>query len=155
MTISPTKVRFDDNTMWVDLSDGRTIGVPLAWFPRLLRASPAQREGVELSRVGLHWEEINEDISVAGLLAAESLLAQDRLRHIWFFEPSQSRHFVAFGLAIVAFTLASMAREHHFRKLTRLLFKAAREAVRELRRLPYSSGSVRKNGKRRKQERSQ
>jgi Protein of unknown function (DUF2442) len=69
MTISPTKVRFDDNTMWVDLSDGRTLGVPLAWFPRLLRASPAQREGVELSRVGLHWEEIDEDISVAGLIA--------------------------------------------------------------------------------------
>jgi hypothetical protein len=55
--------------MWVDLSDGRTIGVPLAWFPRLLRATPAQRERVELSRVGLHWEDIDEDISVAGLLA--------------------------------------------------------------------------------------
>lgn len=55
--------------MWVDLSDGRTLGVPLAWFPRLLRATPAQRERVELSRVGLHWEELDEDISIAGLLA--------------------------------------------------------------------------------------
>lgn len=69
MTISATKVRFDDHTMWVDLSDGRTLGVPLAWFPRLLDASPAQRARVELSRTGLHWEEIDEDISVAGLLA--------------------------------------------------------------------------------------
>ena len=69
MTISATAVRFDEHTMWVDLSDGRTIGVPLAWFPRLLHATPAQREGVEISRVGLHWEEIDEDISVAGLLA--------------------------------------------------------------------------------------
>jgi hypothetical protein len=69
MTISATAVRFDEHSMWVDLSDGRTIGVPLAWFPRLLRATPAQRENVELSRVGLHWEEIDEDISVAGLLA--------------------------------------------------------------------------------------
>lgn len=69
MTISPTAVRFDEHTMWVDLSDGRTLGVPLAWFPRLLHATPAQREGVELSRVGLHWEEIDEDISIAGLLA--------------------------------------------------------------------------------------
>ena len=69
MTISPTAVRFDDNTMWADLSDGRTIGVPLAWFPRLLHATPVQRERVELSRVGLHWEELDEDVSVAGLLA--------------------------------------------------------------------------------------
>ncbi|HEY7300494.1 MAG TPA: DUF2442 domain-containing protein [Xanthobacteraceae bacterium] len=69
MAISPTAVRFDEYTMWVDLSDGRTLGVPLAWFPRLLRATPAERERVELSRVGLHWEELDEDISVAGLLA--------------------------------------------------------------------------------------
>jgi hypothetical protein len=69
MTISPTAVRFDEHTMWVDLTDGRTLGVPLAWFPRLLNATPAQRQGVELSRIGLHWEEIDEDISVAGLLA--------------------------------------------------------------------------------------
>ena len=69
MTISATAVRFDEHTMWVDLTDGRTLGVTLAWFPRLLRATPAQRARVELSRVGLHWEEIDEDISIAGLLA--------------------------------------------------------------------------------------
>jgi hypothetical protein len=69
MSISATAVRFDEYTMWVDLSDGRTLGVPLAWFPRLLNATPAQRDQVELSRAGLHWEEIDEDISVAGLLA--------------------------------------------------------------------------------------
>jgi hypothetical protein len=56
MTISATGVRFDEHTMWVELADGRTLGVPLAWFPRLLRATPAEREQVELSRVGLHWE---------------------------------------------------------------------------------------------------
>jgi hypothetical protein len=69
MTTSPTAVRFDEHTMWVDLTDGRTIGVPLAWFPRLLNATPAQREKVELGRIGLHWEELDEDISIAGLLA--------------------------------------------------------------------------------------
>jgi hypothetical protein len=69
MTISPTSVRFEENTMWVDLTDGRTLGVPLAWFPRLLGATPAEREQVELSRVGLHWEAVDEDISIAGLLA--------------------------------------------------------------------------------------
>jgi uncharacterized protein DUF2442 len=67
--MTPTAVRFDESTMWVELSDGRTLGMPLAWFPRLLRATPLQRERVELSRTGLHWEEIDEDISLAGLIA--------------------------------------------------------------------------------------
>jgi len=55
--------------MWVELADGRTLGVPLAWFPRLLHASPQQRNAVELSSRGLHWEALDEDISVEGLLA--------------------------------------------------------------------------------------
>jgi hypothetical protein len=71
MAASPTKVRVDDHTMWVALSDGRTLGVPLAWFPRVLHATPEQRERVELSRLGLHWEELDEDISIEGLLAGD------------------------------------------------------------------------------------
>ena len=62
-------VRFDEHNMWIELSDARTLGVPLAWFPRLLDATPAQREGVEISRLGLHWAELDEDISIEGLLA--------------------------------------------------------------------------------------
>jgi hypothetical protein len=69
MMPSPTSIRFDDYAMWIELTDGRTISVPLAWFPRLLRATPAERERVELSRVGLHGDDLDEDISVAGLLA--------------------------------------------------------------------------------------
>ncbi len=69
MTISAKAVGFDDDLMWVELSDGRTIGVPYAWFPRLLSASRRQREAVEIGRFGLHWAEIDEDISIAGLLA--------------------------------------------------------------------------------------
>jgi hypothetical protein len=58
--------------MWVDLTDGRTLGVPLAWFPRLLRANAGDRAQVTLSRTGLHWEKLDEDISIAGLLAGRS-----------------------------------------------------------------------------------
>lgn len=65
----PLAVRFDDDNFWVDLADGRTLGVPLAWFPRLLHGSPELRAKVELSRAGLHWDELDEDISIAGLLA--------------------------------------------------------------------------------------
>ena len=69
MNTSAKSVRFDDDSMWVDLSDGRVIAVPLAWFPRLLHATQQQREQVEFSSRGLHWEALDEDISVAGLLA--------------------------------------------------------------------------------------
>ena len=69
MSASAKSVRFDENSMWVDLSDGRVIAAPLAWFPRLLHATPQQREQVEVSPLGLHWEALDEDVSVAGLLA--------------------------------------------------------------------------------------
>ena len=69
MNISAMSVTFDCDSMWVELSDGRTLGVPLAFFPRLLHATPAQRNRVELNYAGLHWDEIDADISVAELLA--------------------------------------------------------------------------------------
>lgn len=71
MSTSAKELRFDDYTMWVELADGRTLGIPLAWFPRLLHATPEQRQHyrISVSGNGLHWEEIDEDISVEGLLA--------------------------------------------------------------------------------------
>jgi hypothetical protein len=56
--------------MWVDLTDGRQLGVPLAYFPRLLRATPQQREVYVISGggAGLHWGELDEAISVPALL---------------------------------------------------------------------------------------
>ena len=69
MNPSPKSVRFDENSLWIDLSDGRVIAVPLAWFPRLLGATLKQRAKVEISPMGLHWDELGEDVSVNGLLA--------------------------------------------------------------------------------------
>jgi hypothetical protein len=72
MRNSPKTARFDEDTLWVDLSDGRTIAAQLAWFPRLLQATPDQREAFELSSSGLHWGAQDEDILVAGLLAGQA-----------------------------------------------------------------------------------
>ena len=65
-----TRVRFDADVMWLDLADGRQLGVPLAYFPRLLQASPAERNTFTVSGggTGLHWDGLDEDISVAALL---------------------------------------------------------------------------------------
>lgn len=59
------------DTLRVDLSDGRTISVPLAWFPRLLHSTPEERNNWRLigKGHGIHWQEIDEDISIEGLLA--------------------------------------------------------------------------------------
>ena len=66
-------VTVTEDTLSVDLSDGRTIAVPLAWFPRLLRATPKERIKWRLigRGHGIHWEELDEDISVEGLLAGK------------------------------------------------------------------------------------
>ncbi len=64
-------VRFDEHTMSVELADGRTITVPLVWYPRLLDATPAQRANWRTcgGGFGIHWPDIDEDLSTQGLLS--------------------------------------------------------------------------------------
>src|ERR1035437_8972728 len=66
-------VTVSDDTLCVDLSDGRSISVPLVWYPRLLRATAAERKRWRLigRGLGIHWEDLDEDISVEGLLAGK------------------------------------------------------------------------------------
>jgi hypothetical protein len=63
-------VRFDEDRLVVDLMDGRTIAVPLAWYPRLFDATPEQRSIWRIAGAGyaIHWPEIDEDLSTEGLL---------------------------------------------------------------------------------------
>ena len=76
--ISPTAVlamdvRFSEDALHVRLSDGRKISVPIEWFPRLRDASAAQREKWRLIArgIGIHWEEVDEDIAVTTLLRVQ------------------------------------------------------------------------------------
>ena len=66
-------VTVTEDTLNVDLSDGRTISVPLTWFPRLVYATPEQRDNWRLigRGHGIHWEGIDEDISIEGLIAGK------------------------------------------------------------------------------------
>jgi len=66
-------VTITEDTLSVDLSDGRTISVPLAWFPRLVHATSRERNNWRLigKGQGIHWDAIDEDISVEGLLAGK------------------------------------------------------------------------------------
>ncbi len=66
-------VQVSKDTLKVDLSDGRTISVPLAWFPRLVHGCTAERRNWRLigKGLGIHWNDLDEDLSVEGLLAGK------------------------------------------------------------------------------------
>jgi hypothetical protein len=68
--IRADKIWLDDEYLWILLADGRQLAVPLVYFPRLLNATPEQRNVFEISGngTGIHWNELDEDISVEGLL---------------------------------------------------------------------------------------
>lgn len=72
-SLTAREIWFDASMIHVRLSDGRELGVPLEWFPKLRQASERQRVSWRLigDGVGIHWEELDEDISVAGLLEAQ------------------------------------------------------------------------------------
>ncbi|MBI5282434.1 MAG: DUF2442 domain-containing protein [Candidatus Solibacter usitatus] len=74
------EVSCSNDALSVTLSDGRVVSVPLVWFPRLADASPRERSDWELigGGIGVHWEAIDEDISVASLLRPENFM---RLPH--------------------------------------------------------------------------
>lgn len=63
-------VRFDTDRLIVDLKDGRTIAVPLSWYPRLAGATPSQRANWQIAGggYGIHWPDVDEDLSADGLL---------------------------------------------------------------------------------------
>ena len=66
-------VLLTDDTLSVDLSDGRSISIPIAWFPRLLHSTEQERNNWRLigKGQGIHWEDLDEDISIEGLLAGK------------------------------------------------------------------------------------
>jgi hypothetical protein len=71
-------VRFDDDRLIVNLFDGRTIAVPVAWYPRLERATPDQRRHWRIAGAGygIHWPDVDEDLSIEGLLRGAAAAAQ-------------------------------------------------------------------------------
>jgi hypothetical protein len=66
--LRPRAVEFTAAELVVTLADGRKIATPLDWYPRLKRASPAERSHFELMPMGIHWPDVDEDLSIAGML---------------------------------------------------------------------------------------
>jgi hypothetical protein len=67
----PVAATCDDTQLHVTLADGRALSAPLWWYPRLVSASDAERNEVEFTPLGIHWPQIDEDISVASIFRGE------------------------------------------------------------------------------------
>jgi hypothetical protein len=78
-------VSFSDDSMTVHLDDGRSLTVPLAWYPRLLNGTPEERQNLELigEGEGIHWPSLDEDISVEGLIAGKRSAETDASLARW------------------------------------------------------------------------
>lgn len=73
LTLAPSRVlavRVTDDTLSVDLEDGRSISVPIGWYPRLMHATPAERANWRINGAGhgIHWPDLDEDLSVEGIV---------------------------------------------------------------------------------------
>ena len=68
---TPVRVHCDDNFLHVELADGRTLQAPVWWYPRLLSADKDSRQKVQLMPMGVHWPDIDEDISIASILRGQ------------------------------------------------------------------------------------
>jgi hypothetical protein len=84
-------VQFSDDLMTVALDDGRLLSVPLAWYPRLLHGAPKERSKYELlgGGEGIHWPDLDEDISVIGLLAGKPSAENDASLTRWLEKRTQ------------------------------------------------------------------
>src|ERR1039458_3236078 len=81
-----TAVRLAEDTLAVDLADGRTVSVPLAWYPRLLQGSPAERANHRFiaEGEGIHWPDLDEDVSVENILAGRTSGEGSQSFERWF-----------------------------------------------------------------------
>jgi hypothetical protein len=66
--VRPTAARVSDDALTVELEDGRTLTNPLVWYPRLMHGTPSERANMELSPFGIHWPDLDEDVSIKGMI---------------------------------------------------------------------------------------
>jgi hypothetical protein len=92
--VKATAVVVNDDTLTVELADGRTLSVPIAWYPRLLYAKQAEREHWEWigDGEGIHWSDLDEDISIEGLLLGRRSGESQRSLQRWLEARTKSDH---------------------------------------------------------------
>lgn len=97
VTLIPARVAnvmVTDDTLSVDLEDGRTISVPIGWYPRLAHGTPAERANFQISGAGygIHWPDLDEDIGVEGLLLGKKSAESPTSFEGWLLRWKQRRH---------------------------------------------------------------
>lgn len=87
------KVTVDDETLTVDLEDGRSVSVPIGWFPRLAHGTPTERANFQLSGAGygIHWPDLDEDVGVEGILLGKRSVESRASFERWLQKRTQTR----------------------------------------------------------------
>lgn len=86
-----TDARLTDDELIVELADGRTVAAPILWFPRLSHGTLAERGNFSISRQGIHWPDLDEDINVATLLLGRGLGESPQSLQRWLDQRKQAR----------------------------------------------------------------
>ncbi len=104
-------VTVTEDTLTVELSDGRTISVPLAWYPRLVHATPQERTNWRMigTGQGIHWPDLDEDLSVEGLLAGRKSGESQRSFKQWLEAKKEGRGLTLYELRAYEKERQSMA----------------------------------------------
>ncbi|MDE3089148.1 MAG: DUF2442 domain-containing protein [Chloroflexota bacterium] len=91
--IAAQRVTVTEDALCVDLTDGRTVSVPLAWYPRLLHGTPMERNKWRLigEGEGIHWPDLDEDISVEGLVLGRASGESQRSFKVWLAQRAAKR----------------------------------------------------------------
>ncbi|CAG0952987.1 hypothetical protein ANRL2_00240 [Anaerolineae bacterium] len=90
-------VTIDDDTLSVDLEDGRIISVPIGWYPRLTHGTPAERANFQISGAGygIHWHDLDEDIGIEGMLLGKKSTESPASFKRWLERRKRTNHQVA------------------------------------------------------------
>jgi hypothetical protein len=95
LDVRATDIAVTDKTLTVELEDGRTIIVPIEWYPRLKHGSPAERANVRISSLGIHWPDLDEDISGRGLLLGNRSGENPAIIKWWLAQRAKGRRVTA------------------------------------------------------------
>jgi hypothetical protein len=114
--VRATKVVVSDDILTVELEDGRTISVPLVWYPRLMHGTRAERKKVEIGAFGIHWPDLDEDISIKGLLLGNKSGESARSLQRWLEYRSRGQKVPVRTLPLPAWTRSTRRSEHKAKK---------------------------------------
>jgi hypothetical protein len=91
LRVRATDVAVSEDSLRVELADGRALVIPIGWYPRLKHGTPRERANFEISALGIHWPDLDEDISIRGLLLGHKSAENPAIIKWWLQQRTKGR----------------------------------------------------------------